>query len=140
MERPTGVTTIAYIFLFIGAYLCIVGLIMLLWPGAVSMALGAPLLDGLELAGPFMFLLVSAVAALIGWGLLRMNNWARRAALLAAFAGFVMLAPTVSAAVIEVHWSALIWGGLGIIVRMVVIWYLFQTPVSEQFSKPPKVS
>ena len=106
---------------------------MLASPGAVSMAMGAPLLSGLELAGPYMFLLMACIAGLIGWGLLRMHNWSRRVAILAAFAGFVMLIPTVSAAAIDFRWS-LVLGGLGIIVRMVVVWYLWQTPVAEQFS------
>jgi hypothetical protein len=45
-----------------------------------------------------------------------------------------MQIPTVSAAAVDVRWS-LVWGGLGMIVRMVVIWYLWQTPVAEQFSR-----
>jgi hypothetical protein len=134
MPRPTGITAIAILFFLAAVYLCATGGVMLVWPGAVSMAAGAPLLGGLELAGPYMFLLVAAVGALVGWGLLRLNNWARRAAILACFAGFVMLVPSVSAAVMSVNWS-LLWGGLGIIVRMVVVWYLWQTPVAEQFSK-----
>ena len=98
------------------------------------MAAGASLLSGLELAGPYMFLLMAAVGVVIGWGLLRMYNWARRLAIIAAFAGFVMLIPSVSAAAVDFRWP-LVWGGLGIIVRMVVVWYLWQTPVAEQFSR-----
>ena len=98
------------------------------------MAMGAPLLAGLEIAGPYMFLLIAGVAAVIGWGLLRMYNWARRLAILVGFTGFVMQIPTVSAAAVDFRWS-LVWGGLGMIVRMVVIWYLWQTPVAEQFSR-----
>ncbi|MBZ5721668.1 MAG: hypothetical protein LAO03_14920 [Acidobacteriia bacterium] len=138
MERPSGVTAISILFFLVAAYLAGVGFVMLVSPGMVSMAMGAPLLGGLELAGPYMFLLVAAFAALVGWGLLRLNNWARRAAILAAFAGFVMLIPSVSDAAAGIHMGELIWSGLGIIVRMVVIWYLWQTPVAEQFSKPAK--
>ncbi len=134
MSRPIGATTIAVLFLGAAAYLCALAGIMLASPGAISMALGAPLLNGLELAGPYMFLLVAGIASLIGWGLLRMYNWARRLAIVAAFAGFVMLIPSVSAAAIDFRWS-LLWGGVGIIVRMIVAWYLWQTPVAEQFSK-----
>jgi hypothetical protein len=134
MFRPTGVTAIAIIFFAAGAYLCVLGVVMLASPGTISMAMGASLMSGLELAGPYMFLLVAAVAAVIGWGLLGMYNWARRLAIVAAFAGFVMLIPTVSAALLSLSWS-LVWGGLGIIVRMAVAWYLWQTPVAEQFSK-----
>ncbi len=134
MPRPVGVTAIAILFFLVAAYLFTIGGIMLVWPGAVSMAAGAFLISELALAGPYMFLLISAVAAVIGWGLLRMNNWARRLAIAAAFAGFVMLVPSVSAAAVDFRWP-LVWGGFGIIVRMVVVWYLWQTPVAEQFGR-----
>lgn len=133
-SRPTGVTAIAMLLFAIAAYLSVVGIIMLASPGTVSMAVGAALLNGLELAGPYMFLLVAAITALVGWGMLRMQSWARRITILVAFAGFVMLIPSVSAAAVDFRWS-LVTGGLGIIVRMVVVWYLWQTPVAEQFSK-----
>ena len=132
--RPTGVTAIAILFLLVAAYLSVIGGFMLVSPGSVSMSAGAPLLGGLELAGPFMFLLIATVAALIGWGLLRMNNWARRVAIVAALAGCVLLIPSVSAAAVDLRLS-LLWGGLGIMVRVMVVWYLWQTPIVEQFSK-----
>jgi hypothetical protein len=106
---------------------------MLASPGAVSMALGAPLLNGLELAGPYMFMLMAGVAALIGWGLWRLNNWARRAAIVVGFVGLVMLVPSVSAAAVDFRVS-LLWAGLGIVVRVIIVWYLYQTPVAERFS------
>lgn len=140
IDRPSGVTPISILFFLVAAYLAGVGAVMLVSPGLVAMSAGAPLLGGLELAGPYMFLLAAAFAALIGWGLLRLNNWARRGASAVAFAGFVMLIPSASDAVAGVHLSELIWSGLGIIVRMVVIWYLWQTPVAEQFSKSAKAA
>ena len=106
---------------------------MLVSPGAVSLALGAPLLSGLELAGPYMFLLIAGAGALVGWGLLRLNNWARRAAIVVGMIGVVMLVPAVSAAAVDFR-AALLWQGLGIVVRVVIVWYLYQTPVAEQFS------
>ncbi len=131
---PTGVTAIAIAFFLAAAYLGLIGVIMLASPGAVSMALGAPLLSGLELAGPYMFLLMTAVGALIGWGLLRLNNWARRAAALVALIGVVMLVPSVSANAITLQLGNLAWGGLEIIVRVMIVWYLYQEPVAERFS------
>jgi multidrug transporter EmrE-like cation transporter len=98
------------------------------------MELAAPLLNGLELAGPYMFLLMGGVGTLIGWGLLRLNKWARRAALVVALIGVVMLIPAVSAAAIDLG-TSLIWGGLGIIVRVIIVWYLYQAPVAEAFEK-----
>jgi len=99
------------------------------------MALGAPFLGGLELAGPYMFLLVAGVGAALGWGLLRLNPWARRAVILAALLGVVELVPTVSVAVVELRASPLIWGGLGVMVRIMMVWYLYQEPVAETFRR-----
>ena len=134
MERPSGVTAIAVLFFLSAAYLCVLGIVMLVSPGTAPMTLGAPLLHGLELAGPFMFLLVGAAGALIGWGLWRLNNWARRVATIAAAAGVIMLVPSVSAAAVDFHWP-LLWSGLGIIVRSAAVWYLWQPWVAESFEK-----
>ena len=129
---PTGVTAIAILFFVAAAYLGLLAVVALASPGAVSMALAAPLLNGLELAGPYMFLLIGGVGALIGWGLLRLNTWARRAALVVALIGVVMLIPAVSAAAVDLG-TPLLWGGLGIIVRVMIVWYLYQEPVAESF-------
>jgi hypothetical protein len=134
LSLPAGVTAIAIAFLLVAAYLGLIGTITLASPGTVSMALAAPLLSGLELAGPYMFLLVAAVVALIAWGLLRLNNWARRAAIVVAFVGAVMLIPAVSAAAVDFRVS-LLWAGLGIIVRVLIVWYLYQAPVNKAFDK-----
>jgi multidrug transporter EmrE-like cation transporter len=131
---PTGVTAIAMLFFLAAAYLSLLGVIMLVFPGVVSMALGAPLLGGLELAGPYMFLLMAGVGALIGWGLLRLNNWARRAAIVVALVGIVMLVPAVSAAAVDFR-ASLLWGGLGIVVRVMIVWYLYQEPIKRAFAK-----
>jgi hypothetical protein len=130
---PTGVTAIALIFFLAAAYLAMIGAVMLAAPGALSMALGAPLLNGLELAGPYMFLLMAGVAALIGWGLLRLNHWARRAAIVVGIIGLIMLIPSVSAAAADFR-ASLLWSGLGVILRVIIVWYLYQTPVAERFS------
>jgi hypothetical protein len=131
---PGGIKVIAVVFFLAAAYLGLIGVLMLARPGVVSMAMGAPLLSGLELAGPYMFLLAALVAALIGWGLLRLNNWARRAALAAGFVGAIMLVPGVSAAAVDFR-ASLLWHGLGMVIRVAIVWYLFQEPVKEAFAK-----
>jgi hypothetical protein len=125
---------IAFVFFFAAVYLGLIAAVMLASPGAVSMALGAPLLNGLEVAGPYMFMLMAGVGALIGCGLWRLNNWARRAAIVVGFVGLVMLVPSVSAAAVDFRVS-LLWAGLGIIVRVMMVWYLYQTPVTRAFAK-----
>jgi hypothetical protein len=106
----------------------------------VSMTVGAPLLFGLELAGPYMFLLVAVAAGGIAWGLLRLNNIMRHAAILAACAGIVMLVPPVSGAVVAAQLKGVALGGLGIIVRVMVAWYLSQAHVADQFKARPRIT
>ncbi|MFI5071215.1 MAG: hypothetical protein ACHP8A_10030 [Terriglobales bacterium] len=133
-HRPSGVTGAAATFLFAGTYLIVIGGLMFAWQGAVSMTMGSPLLNGLEIAGPYMFLLMGAVGVAIGFGLLKLNNWARRAAIVAALLGMVMLIPSVSAATVDFR-PALFWSGLGVVVRVVIVWYLYQAPVTEAFQE-----
>ena len=130
---PTGVRAIAGLFAVCGIYLAICGLLMLARPGLISMTVGAPLLFGLELAGPYMFLLIALAAGGIAWGLIRLNNIMRHAAILAACAGIVMLIPPVSGAVVAIRLKGLVLGGLGIIIRVMVAWYLSQAHIADQF-------
>ena len=135
MERPAGVTTVAVIFLLVAVYLVFTAGVMLIRPGSVSFAAGASLLGGLEVAGPFAFLLAGGLAGLIAHGLLRLNNWARRAAMIIALAGIVLLVPGVSGSVASLQIGTLAWGGLGIILRAAVLWYLYQEPVAAVFAR-----
>jgi hypothetical protein len=130
---PAGVRAIAALFTACGIYLAILAMLMLFRPGLISMTAGAPLLFGLELAGPYMFLLIAVAAGGIAWGLIRLNNIMRHAAILAACAGIVTLVPPVSGAVVAVQLKGLVVGGLGIIIRVMVAWYLSQADIAEQF-------
>lgn len=109
---------------------------MLARPGSVSMSVGAPLLFGLELSGPYMFLLTALVGCGVAWGLIELNNIVRHAAILIAVAGIVMLVPSVSTATIMVQPKALAFGGLGIIVRVIVARHLSRGDVAEAFRRP----
>ena len=121
-------------FLLAAAYLLAVGLTMLARPGLVSMAAGAELLGGLELAGPYMFLLIGALGGVIALGLWRLHGWARWLAILAAMIGVAMLLPSVSSAVLDFRIAKLASGGLGVIVRTLIVWYLLQEPAREAFT------
>jgi hypothetical protein len=46
-----------------------------------------------------------------------------------------MLVPDVSGAVITANPSGIIWGGLGVIVRVMIAWYLYQEPVADTFRR-----
>jgi hypothetical protein len=137
-QRPTGVNAIAVTFLLAGSYLILIAGVILVSPGAISMTVGSALLSGLELAGPYMFLLIGAVGVAIGLGLLKLNNWARRVAIIAALLGMVMVIPSVSAAAVDFR-PGLLWSGFGVVVRVVIVWYLYQSPVTEAFVKKPGI-
>jgi len=131
--RPIGVTVISVVLLLAAAYLWAIGAMMLFAPGSVSLMAGAPLMFGLELAGPYMALLLGAGYALVGWSLFRLHRWGRRLTLLVLALGIGMLVPQISAA--EWGWPVL-WYGLLIAVRAAAAWYLVQSAEVIDAFKP----
>ncbi|MGC2246293.1 MAG: hypothetical protein WA609_06795 [Terriglobales bacterium] len=132
---PNGVRAIAALFVLCGLYLAVLAAIMLARPGTIPMSAGAPLLFGLELAGPYMFLIVALAGGAVAYGLLERNNITRHVAMLIAITGIVMLIPAVSAATVAANLKALAFGGLGIIIRVMVAWYLARAEVVEEFRR-----
>jgi len=72
-----------------------------------------------------MALLVGSGYALIAWGLFRLHNWARWAAMAVITVGVASLVPKISMAEIGLP---ILWYGLQIAVRVAVAWYLAQAP------------
>src|ERR1700730_2579990 len=133
MQRPAGVTAIAVLFGLAAIYLWTIGMVKLLAPNAISLMSGASLMYGLELAGPYMALLVGTGWALVAWGLFRLHNWARWAAMLVMTIGIAWLVPKISMAEIGVP---ILWSGLQIALRAAAAWYLAQAPaVIDSFAR-----
>ncbi len=130
--RPAGVTAIALLFCLVAAYLAVLGVLRLASPESVSLSLGAPLLHGLEVSGPYMFLLAAGVAAIVAFGLLRLKNLARRAAIVIGMAGVVMLVPKVSADAAELSLRLLL-AGFAVVIRVAIVWYLWQNWTADRF-------
>jgi hypothetical protein len=125
MQRPAGVTVISALFLLAAIYLWTIGVVKLLAPEAISLISGAQLMYGLELAGPYMAMLIGTGYALIGGGLFRLHNWARWAAMLVMVVAVASLVPKISMAELGVP---VLWYGLQIALRAAVAWYLAQAP------------
>ena len=125
MQRPAGVTAISSLFFLAAIYLCAIGAVKLLAPNAVSLMAGRHFMYGLELAGPYMTLLVGGGYALVGWGLFRLHNWARWAAMAVMVVGVAALVPKISMAELGVP---ILWYGLQIAIRVAVGWYLAEAP------------
>ena len=130
--RPAGVTAIAVAFLLSAAYLSVLGFARLIAPEKIRLSLAAPLLHGLEISGPYMLLLVAAILGLVGYGLLRLKNLARRAAIVVVIAGVVLLIPKLSADAAELSLQ-LLTAGFAVMVRVAIAWYLWQSSTAEQF-------
>src|SRR5579859_2782539 len=125
MQRPIGVTIVAILFCAAGVYLCILGATLLISPGTWPLTAGSRFMYGLELAGPYMILLFGAGYALIGWGLFRLQHWARWAAMLVMVLGVASLVPSISMAELVIP---VFWYGFQIALRVAVGWYLAQAP------------
>jgi hypothetical protein len=126
MHRPAGVTVIAAICFLSAAYIGLVPILSRFV--AIPVYLGTELSRPLQIGWPYLPLAMGTAWALIGWGLLRLYNWARWALMLTAAWG---IASALSyALVFSVHLG---WFLLQIAVRLALVWYLFRTPVAERF-------
>jgi hypothetical protein len=125
MQRPTLVTILALLSIAAALYLWSLAAILWIAPGTVSLMAGKYFMYGLELAGPYMILLFGAGYALIGWGLFRLHNWARWAAMLVMVLGVASLVPRISMAELGFR---VFWYGFQIAARVAVGWYLAQAP------------
>lgn len=115
------------------AYLLILGSSKLINPEAIPLSLGTPLLHGLVIYGPYMFLLAGGFGLIIAYGLFRLKNLARRGAIVICAVGIVLLVPKVSADTAEFSLDFFIAGSM-IMVRMIIGWYLWQRWTAEKFS------
>jgi hypothetical protein len=134
VDRPGGVIAIAVLSFAVAAYLAAVGVLKLLWPDAISLSLGAPFLHGLELWGPYMFLIAAAADAAIAIGLLRLNNIARRFAIVVTVADIVLLIPKVSAETGDFS-PRFFLAAAAVVMRVMIVWYLWQSSTAERFIK-----
>lgn len=130
-ERPAGVMAIA-VLSFAAASGCAITAACTaagVWP----LAWGRYLVGDLATMGPVLFVVATLLYALIGFGLLRLKRWARRLAIVVSAVGLYFLVPTISSAVMDLRMVAVAADGAQIIVRVVVLWYLFQERVGEAF-------
>ena len=125
MQRPILISVISLLCCAAAVYLWTVGIAILVWPGAISLMAGKHLMNGLELAGPLMMLLVGTGYALVGWGLFLLHNWARWTAMLVIAFSIMPLVPKISMAELGLP---ILWYGLQIALRVAAGWYLAQAP------------
>jgi hypothetical protein len=123
MERPGGVTAIAIYYLIGGAYACSFGVAKLITSDGFTLMAGAPLRNELEFYGAFYALIGGSAWGLVGWGLLRLQRWARWAGMLGMVPAIFLLVAPISMAKIGIH---LFWYGLLIALHAAAGFYLAQ--------------
>lgn len=124
-RRPVLITAISLLLCAAAVYLSVIAATLLVWPGTLSLMSGNQLMHGLELAGPFMMLLVGAGYALVGWGFFRLKNWARVLVMLLMVIEVAALVPKISMAALGVP---VLWYGFRISIQVALAWYLAQAP------------
>jgi hypothetical protein len=127
MERPASVTAIAVVFFLVAGYLVTIGVVDLVAPGALAMTRTTGITYGRELNGAQTAISVGAGWALVGWGLYRLQNWARWCAIVLMALGVAGSVPAVSAAARDINWRFFLYG-TQIMVRIVIAWFLAASP------------
>jgi hypothetical protein len=143
MNRPTGVTVIAVLY-FIGAAFCILGgLGMILGGGFLASIIsqsqangagaGAGIMAGLGAALGIGLLICAAIAALLGWGLMKLKEWARITAIVFAALGLLFGALGLFGALL--HFAIVLL--FGVVIRLAIngciLWYLLKPEVKAAF-------
>lgn len=139
MGRPTGVTIIAVLD-FIGAAFCVLGgLGMMLGGGFMASMMGqqsgagAGVLAAIGAAAGVFFLFCAAVAVLLGWGMLKLKEWARIVTLVLAALG--ALGSLIGLVGVLGHFAmvAVVFMLCRLAINGLIIWYLLQPHVKAAF-------
>ena len=133
--RPLPITALSILALAAAAFLSAVSVTMLCNWNMFSFTAGAPLLAGLETAGPFAFLIGAAVYALTAYGLWTLRNWARHVAMGMAALQTLLTLPRVSEDAVGLNYLRLAIGGFPIIVAVALIFYLAKPSTAAAFGK-----
>ena len=102
------------------------------WP----LARGRWLVGGtLATWGAAALLLFAALSGAAAFGLWRLRNWGRRLAALLAAAGVALLVPEIASAVADARLLPILRVGAGVLVRLMILQYLWRSDVRESFAR-----
>jgi hypothetical protein len=127
MERPAGVTAIGLYYLSVGGYACTFAVLKIITSGSFHLPVRAPLWNELEFYGDRYALAFGFLWCLIGWGLFKLQRWARWAGMLGMVPAIFLLVAPISMAKIGVR---LLYYGLLIALHAAAGFYLAQAPTA----------
>lgn len=137
MQRPDGVTILA-VLAFIGAGLCAVAALLVLVGGAMvanmAMRPGMGMLAGVggAILGVF-FLAIAALYGVIGFGMLKLQNWARILVIVLSFIGAFFNAIGILTTMIHFHPMLIMWRLIMIGINVWIATYLLKPHVKQAF-------
>ncbi|HEY2360959.1 MAG TPA: hypothetical protein VGK36_07585 [Candidatus Angelobacter sp.] len=146
MGRPVGVTILA-ILNFIGAAFCLLGgIAMILGGGFIASMMsqqgagGAGILAGLGAAAGVFIIIMGGVAALMGFGLWKLKEWARIVSIVLAGIGAALQLLGLLGTLAHFNVLAVIWGIFWLAIDALIIWYLIKPEVKAAFQQRPMAS
>jgi uncharacterized membrane protein (DUF2068 family) len=139
MGRPTGVTVIAVLDFIAAGFCVLAGLGMMLGGGFMATMLnqqqgaGAGVLAAIGAAAGVFLLFLAAVAVLLGWGLLKLKEWARITTVVLAAIG--ALFGVMGLFAVLTHFAAILvfFALCRLAINGLIIWYLLQPHVKAAF-------
>lgn len=146
MGRPVGVTVLA-ILNFIGAAFCLLaGIGMILGGGFIATLINqqggqgsagaAGILGGLGAAAGVFIIIIGGVGALVGFGLLKLKEWARIVSIVFAGIGAAMQLLGLLGSLAHFNLFAVVWGLFWLAIDALIIWYLLKPEVKAAFQAP----
>src|SRR3972149_12029915 len=143
MDRPTGVTILA-VLNFLGAALYIlIGLLFILGMGIRGGMMGQAggegsagamgMMMGLGGGAGVIFIVLSLIPLLIGWGLWKLKNWARIITLVLMALGALLALLGVALGGLAGEMFSAGFSGVFLLICAWIIWYLLRPHVKEAF-------
>ena len=140
MGRPTGVTVIAVLD-FIGAGFCVLaGVGMMVGGGFIATMMSqqsggasAGLMGAIGAAAGIFFLVCAAIAALLGWGMLKLKEWARIVTIVLSALGALGAVLGLFAVLAHFVVFGVFWALVRLAINGLIIWYLLQPHVKAAF-------
>jgi len=139
MGRPTGVTIIAVLDFIAAAFCVLGGLGVMLGGGFVASMMGqqsgagAGVLAAIGAAAGVFLLVCAAVAVLLGWGLLKLKEWARIVTIVLAAIGALFSLIGLVGVLGHFAMVAVVFVLVRLAINGLIIWYLVQPHVKAAF-------
>jgi hypothetical protein len=145
MVRPTGVTVIA-VLCFIGTAFCaLLGLLMMVGGGFMATIMSqqgqgsagaAGILGALGAAVGVFFFVIAAIDGIVGWGLLKLKEWARIVMIVLSGIGAAFQALGVLRSLANLKPGSVVTSVIVIAIDAFIIFYLLKPEVKAAFQGP----